>query len=337
MNLSNAISKRLNGKIFVFTREVGASAYIKDVLEQFDVSSSSIYWACEVGPVNKWAVENSINVWALNSKKEALGILNELQPDLVLLSSTPGDSLEKFILSSARALAIPVVGALDHFWNLWQRFADPITMKKWVYLPDSLIVFDKAVKSRVRTQGARLPVYICPFKVRDAVPPQSTSFEWKRKVGVPEGRPLVAFISENLFRSSKKWKWDQASEDCYRNLGLILLKKISVLEFKGQRPHLIVKKHPAENRDWNKILGGRFKDNYSIIGVTDTAALLESSELIFGLNSQLLIEAVHRGRSVYSFHSDKAYRKNALSSFIKGITELTSEKAVEKVITRKFI
>ena len=72
-------------------------------------------------------------------------------PDIVLLGTSGGESVEKRVLLQMRGKA-PTVAVLDFWSNYWQRFSGPGT-KDFKYLPDMVCVMDDIARDEMLAEG----------------------------------------------------------------------------------------------------------------------------------------------------------------------------------------
>ncbi len=230
----------------------------------------------------------------------AARILDEERPKAVLLGASTGWSLEKDLIVEARARRIPTYSFVDHYWNLWQRFAHAKTRERWHYMPTRIYVIDKYAKARIVALGCpRTRVRVYPHPGLAATGKEAPSIGKSavfRRLRIPRGARTALFISETLFPVSRAWRWDQAKEADYVRLFTTMIKAAS----RVPNTVVLLKRHPAECIEWKQHLKGIDPALYRVVDKFDLVSLLDAVDVVFGLNSILLLHALERGRAVYT-------------------------------------
>jgi hypothetical protein len=78
----------------------------------------------------------------------------------------------------------------------------------------------------------------------------------------------------------------------------------------------------------NSISGSQWRN----VGSISKEALFSTANLVFGLNSMLLMEASASGLAVYSYHSERTDRDAWLSTIRPEIVELTNEDECSEIV-----
>ncbi len=254
-------------------------------------------------------------------------------PDLVLVGASAGASPEKALILEARRRGVPVYSFVDHYWNLWQRFAHEQTAERWFYLPDRIYVLNESLRARLVALG-------CPPEVAavhahpvlaGAMPVTMSRSKARGELKIPDGARVALYVSEYVFAEDPLWKWDQPSEDDIRGFLAALLQAAAGLAV------VVIKLHPAESVDrWDALLGGQEPASYRVVKQFDKSGLFEAADVVFGLNSMLVLEAMRAGKLAYSFHPQTggpgADRSAWLSEIESGLVELGSVEELEKVL-----
>lgn len=260
------------------------------------------------------------------------------KPEKIITVAATGYAIDKKILLLARKHAIKIDSYVDHYWNIWQRFADPLTAKKWAYMPDRIFLIDKSCIDRAIKFGAdkeNLYLFSHPLlnKIEKKLTISSEVIDCcKKKYNLPLEAVLITFVSETFFSFCNTWKWDQPSKGDLKELFQLLLKASK--ESDDRKPLIIlVRAHPSETFEkWTKICslfpGARWV-NASEIPKQDLFMLSSSA---FGLNSMLLLEFVSEGIPVYSYHKNKKKRESWLSTLRQDIIELENVEMMDVVI-----
>ncbi|HCR52258.1 TPA: hypothetical protein DIV48_01250 [Candidatus Kaiserbacteria bacterium] len=77
--------------------------------------------------------------------------LGAIKPDVVVLGTSGGESVEKRVTDEFRH-AVPIVAVLDFWSNYWQRFST-LGAKDFAYLPDRICVMDEVARDEMLAEG----------------------------------------------------------------------------------------------------------------------------------------------------------------------------------------
>jgi hypothetical protein len=297
-------------RILVGAKEAGAGAFLAALLrDRGDLGKVAIFATREAAPYFEQVGFVVTEVASEGDAERARSAFEEFAPDLVLVGASAGASHEKLLLLEARRRGIKVYSFVDHFWNLWQRFADEKTAARWTYLPDQIFVVNPLMRDRMVRGGCPTDrLQIIEHPVLDQSVPRSSSpspAETFRELKVPESSRAILFVSEYVFPSSALWNWDQPREEDIAGLLKTLLLSVQNLNAKGTRKTVIlVKLHPQEPRSrWEWLLQDFSPSLYRVIQAYDKSRLIDAVDQVWGLNSMLLLEALERKKKVYSYHS----------------------------------
>lgn len=246
--------------------------------------------------------------------------LQSVQPDFILTGTGSDDFAEKFFWQAAEQLKIPCFAILDHWFNYGIRFS-PYKLveqdryeqdRRHPYLPTRILVMDEAVREAMLAEG------FTPDRIRvagqphfDALREQAERFgpqtrhDYRQQYALTERDFLLAFISENITEPEKgddlsKYYWGYTERSVFRNL----MTALRPLADQGdRRVHVVVKPHPNETWDaYSELIaelaGGKL--TASIDKAVHPVALCKAADLICGMSSMVLVEAVILGLQVLS-------------------------------------
>jgi len=255
--------------------------------------------------------------------------------DVVIMGASAGFSIEKQIYNRCINKKIPIYAFIDHYWNLWQRFAAADTAVKWAYLPDRIYVMDKVLRERIITQGAprsRVKVFNNPLlNLKNTCASNREKKAARKILNIGEKTTVVLFVSEYGFIPSTQWQWDQPPESDITALLLILVRSIEALvSEQKQSVLLLIKKHPSDTHEWAIASQKPF---CRVIDACAKDVLFGSVDIAFGLNSMMLLEASKCGVPSYSFHKNGYVRETSLSGLREEVIEIIDESEChEKII-----
>jgi hypothetical protein len=318
-------------KIVYCAKEAGGGALLAGLINVGDNNLRNIF----IGGESALPYFSGSNIKTYSDKNTDLeleAILLSERPDKIITVAATGFSIDKRIYLLARKHEIPIFSYVDHYWNIWQRFADPVTIKKWAFMPDKIFLPDQKCIDRAIIHGAeksRLFVYSNPLLMNVALKKETQNeliLSKRRKYNVPADAIVALYISETLFQYDKNWEWDQPTMQDLSSLLQILL-KISLKPINNnKRVIILVRAHPSEEKGvWDnvcKLYPDALWINASDIPKED---LLIISSMAFGLNSILLLEAAIGGIPSFSYHEIKTNSQMWLSTLRDEIIELNDQ------------
>lgn len=318
-------------RLLLAATEAGAGALLAALVRQWRPAEGSVVIA---SPVATPYFENlSLRVISEDmSDGEIDGLLASTMPDRVVIGASVGHSIEKRILTAAQSRGMEVDAFIDHYWNLWQRFADPDTARPWRYMPNRLHLPANICVERLVSCGApaeNVCVYDHPLLGRAATKRRThLGCELRASLGIPKEAVVALFVSEYLFDTDPIWRWDQPHAADYVGL-LSQLLNISAKSSLGRPVVVLVRPHPNEPRErWDALCNALSGSQWRNAANVSKEELLSVANLAFGLNSMLLLEAASSGLPVYSFHTQASPRDSWLSSIRSEIIELPDERSI---------
>ncbi|WP_276661586.1 hypothetical protein [Syntrophomonas wolfei] len=240
------------------------------------------------------------------------------RPDFIITGTSGDDFTERYLWQAARNTGISTFAILDQWMNYGIRFSD-YTLKEQEqyrqnklhpYLPDYILVMDETARQEMIGEGidgrrvkiSGQPYFDLLMSARDRFPAEQI-LAIKRELG-SRNELIITFISEPISQDyadeNRKLYWGFDEKSACRVL-LRTLKKI--LEPSDQRVQFIIKQHPRENQDNYSFLGNEFTDGpigIRIVRDMDSWSLLRASDLVCGMSSMLLLEAIILGCPVLS-------------------------------------
>jgi hypothetical protein len=308
-------------RLVMGAKEAGAGSVLAALAAQWRPAPGSCAF---VSPVAAQYFNASPVDFQVVTELDAHQAIQALSPDAVVVGASAGRSIEKDLIVAARRAAVPVAAVVDHFWNLWQRFADAETAEKWRYLPDVVFVPSDGSAVRIVSQGApsdHVRVYRHPLLDVRVPPSRAERLDARRTLALPDNAVVVLFVSEYVFPPSDTWQWEQPVVGEIEWLRDRLCDAAERLSKRGQPTSVLVKLHPAQVAD-----GGfdRNDDACRVVGNLDKRLLFAAADVAIGLNSMLLAEAAAAGTPSFSCHRDHSDPGSWLSSHLSTITELGS-------------
>jgi hypothetical protein len=256
-----------------------------------------------------------------------------LKPRLVLTGTSIQPGLEKQSLVLAREYGIPSLALLDSWTQYAARFNDLETGETLRYLPDKLAVFDQTSLDELTALGIppdRIVVTGNPYFSRLAYtqPEHSRAFV-RAELGIPLTARMVVFISEPLpdfwyTRFATNYPSGEEIEETLR----LCAEALAEVENSA----FVVKLHPIEEPSLAQRALGELPGQ--LVGRYDPTSLVKASDLVVGMNSNLLLESALAGCPTYSILLDK-YKNNGRASIavrFGSIGLLNTEEAIRAVV-----
>src|SRR3989344_5661731 len=229
------------------------------------------------------------NIEYLDADKTSFNITGA---DLIITSTSFGDSIEKKIVTLARAENIPTISIVDFWTDYVPSFSDPET-GNFKYLPDYILALDEIMKKEMVSKG------FPKEKIFVTGNPYFDSFS--RTIGQKTDKNLVAFFSQPFseiyknsdkdYKNCTKFNEIQVFEDIVKAVEKIDLNKKIVINFhprtkKFNKFDKIIKNSKLEIKKEKELSN---KD------------LIKRAEIVTGINSVVLFEAAMRGKKVLSY------------------------------------
>lgn len=240
-------------------------------------------------------------------------------PDFIITGTSGDDFTERYLWEAARSIKIKTFAILDQWMNYGIRFSN-FTLKEQEqyrqdklhpYLPDYILVMDETARQEMIDEGIgaeRIKISGQPYF--DLIISARYSFsaeqilKVKRELDVQRDELMVTFISEPISQDyagsngELYWGFDEKS-----TCSMLLYTLEKVLKQSDQRVKLIIKQHPRENEDNYSFLNNEVRNGHISISTVkdiDSWSLLRASDLVCGMSSMLLLEAIILGCPVLS-------------------------------------
>jgi hypothetical protein len=226
--------------------------------------------------------------------------LQEDCPSLVLSgTSHNARNCEKLFISAARELRMPSVAVLD-FWSSYvERFSHD--GKTLTALPDTIAVMDQRAKSEMEKAGFPAgAIVITGHPDYDSLEPCRRGFsaarnsELRNSLGAADSDLFVLFASQPL-----KDRNPGLGIDEHAVLADVIGALEMIFEHESRTISLLIRPHPREKpEDFQRHRSRTIRLIVSADG--DERELAMSSDLVVGMNSQLLMQACYLGCVVLS-------------------------------------
>ena len=243
-------------------------------------------------------------------------IINDYSIDLVITGTCVTDFYERHLWIAARKAGVKSLAVLDSWCNYGLRFSD-LTFKdcdkyvlgsKPAFLPDKIFVMDEYAKKQMSIEGIDSRIievigqpFLSSLKELYNEISQNEINSYKKKLFGDSKKKCIVFASDNLSNSFEPsaleyWGYDEHSAfiDFYESF---------IESDYKDKYNIIIRPHPKETPGtWDKILHGIPDKDVSIIldGDTKEELVLVSSDVVVGMWSMLLVEAVLADKKVLS-------------------------------------
>ncbi len=227
-------------------------------------------------------------------------LLDKVKPNLVVLGTSQGRSIENDIVLAARKKQIRTFCLLD-FWNNYsQRFSCLETGKKFLFLPDFIGIMDEFAKEEMVKEGfdpERLLITGQPYF--DSLFELAKDFSedkirrFRNRLNLPEGSLLISFFSQAL---TKTRGVDQTSSTYlgYTQITILdsLLKALHSIQSECKKDiALFIKLHPKESSSEIDNLISDARLRIIMDERVNSRELMLSSDVVAGMFTMVLVEA----------------------------------------------
>lgn len=321
-------------RLLLAAKEAGAGSLLAEFAKQWQLGETSAVIVSSVAAT--YFANTNLRVISENISDEAISeLLAKMKPDKVVIGASAGASVEKRVLRAAQAAGIAVHAFVDHYWNLWQRFADPLNGKPWSYLPEHIHVPAIRCLQRLVELGyleKQISIFSHPLLTNNKYRRElSERQQWRRALNIPDNAIVALFVSECLFPQDPLWDWDQAYEEDYS----ALLKKLLLISAKKALSFpiiILIRCHPGESENrWQLLCESVDQSKWRNVSRIPKDSLFDVTDIVFGINSMMLTEAAAAGLSTYSYHAIKMHQTTWLSTITQEIIELSDENSIEEV------
>ena len=249
-----------------------------------------------------------------------MDFLHSEQPDFIITGTSGNDFSERYLWEAARKCSIMSFAILDQWINYGIRFSsfgldemdEYDKCKHHHYLPDRILVMDDEARMQLLNEGiddSRILISGQPYF--DLVLQKSCFMNSEMSNVIrnhficDKSEIIISYISEPLSLDyPEKSPGDyHLGFDEKTNCRKILNGIKDVTSFSEQRVCFIIKQHPRETADNYSEIVNEFNSEFIRVVVLrdfDSWFLLYSSDLVCGMSSMLLLEAVLLGRPVLS-------------------------------------
>ena len=292
-----------NKKIIFASKEAGAGSLLGALVKTLEPMKGSIAIA---SPVSLKYFENT-DLSVYNTQEVSLSqikkIILDFDPHYIVVGSSAGSSIEKDLIILAQQIGYKVISFIDHFWNLWQRFANENTADKWYYKPDYIFVPHDACVSRLIELGweiGKINSFTHPLFNSNKHNQQLIKEDIFNELKIKENYKIVTFASEYNFDKSDIWNWEQSSDRDIKDLLSYIIHEIEDLNSKtDNKIFLLVKLHPSQDNIFDNIL--KNYTYYKVVQDFSKEKIFKISNIVVGLNSMFLLEAASLSIPTYSY------------------------------------
>lgn len=246
--------------------------------------------------------------------------IRRISPDFIITGTSAYDFTEKYIWHTAKKLNIPSFAILDSWINYGLRFSKYTIFesarydkdKQHLFLPDKIMVMDEYAKGEMIKNGfdgSSIAVTGHPYfeellQMRLNFQPEDSG-RLRNELGINVTDFLITFASEPISITYKEedgqgFYWGYNEKTILTDI-LECLKCIA--PFYANKITLLIKLHPKEDLTYyadHIDNNGIDKINILFNKETDALKLILSSDLICGMFSMFLTEAVILGKPVIS-------------------------------------
>lgn len=286
--------------------------------------------------------------------KNLKGLFLKYSPDLIVTGTCVTDFFERNAWIAARELGIKSVVILDSWCNYGRRFSKltykddirDIHGKTFPYLPDKILVIDEYSKAQMIAEGIDsnlIEIIGQPFleDLREIYKNirQEEIRKYKRKLLGNSERKIIVFASDHLSDSyvpSGMEYWGYDEKTIFNYLYNAVIKTCSTLD----KYAIVIRPHPKEALDnWTSVVSSKEGKRIQIVidDSTKEELVIASADIVIGMWSMFLIEAVLANKRIMSVQIGSKRRAEFMLTDQKLITPIVEEKKLEEQLREFFI
>lgn len=322
--------RRRKPHILLFVEDPGAANYIQYLPDKLEQSGSQCSILAD-GYAKKFLDDRKISYEPLEKTTSAHSILERSYPDILILGTSSNPDTYAFrMLTSARAMNIKSIGIVDNLSNAKFRFRgrsnDPLKYAPdWIVVPDhpTMQVFESLgfPSSSIRQCGH--PQYDYAVRVSENWNSGDRDvFQNKFFPGIAKERKIFLFastpftgINPHFLQYSPDFTLKGRAKSRFET-EVVLEEFLDVVNTLKPKPFLVLRIHPKQKPE--DFL--RYIDEFDLVSSGGSALeLLYASDLIVGLPTMLLVEAVLLGKKTLAISANPK-RTSALPTIRMGLT-----------------
>ncbi len=244
--------------------------------------------------------------------------LKRERPDFLITGTSAEDFTEKFLWQAATELSIPSFAILDQWLNYGIRFSpfglsnseDYESAPEHRYLPSRIIVMDSDTQEEMARIGIMPREQILPLgqphfeALQEKARALPLPGELRKRHGFSSDEFIVTYVSEPLSIDygddpDNGCFWGFTERTIFRELRKSLA---SAARQTGRQVRLIIKHHPRETtHNYDGLLDSTEPlMTISRDRTTGSLEMIQTSDLVCGISSMMLIEAAIIGKPVFS-------------------------------------
>lgn len=238
-----------------------------------------------------------------NDQESIIEFVKMISPNLIITGTSLDDYTERFLWKAAKILKIPSFAIIDQWMNLGIRFTkydytgeeEYVKNKIYEFLPQKIFVMDKIAKEELIKDGIEENKIIITGQPHfDIVRKKYDSLQNKK---IDKDIVNIVFVSEPISRDydkgqEKKKYWGYNEISVFDTLYQAL---VEFAKIEKRKVRLMIRPHPREDtRIWNEIVKSKKAPYIELIcdAETDSFELLRETDLVCGMSSMFLLEAV---------------------------------------------
>lgn len=251
-----------------------------------------------------------------------IDLLKDEEARLLVSASGLYNEIEHTMRLAAKSLGLPIVGVLDWYFNMRQRFqrADRSTGCMVDSRPDCVLALDEPTRKELIQAGFEHDqIHVAGFinlehSLQKVMAVEQDLAEIRGELGIPESKKIAVFFSEPYINAADGKEWggvggyfDSFGKPIYGYTAIESLRVVvSAMESLGwfRDFYLLVKSHPMEYvpaiAKSIHIFPDEIQKKIKIVENCDPAKLIAVGSVFFGMASVVLLEASLTGKPVLS-------------------------------------
>lgn len=301
-------------KLLLFARDPGGANVIAPIYEKIKDKYEVLVYAKDFA----WKRFADAKIPAGNIKEECgaqssadiSGFLKRHKPDMLVTGTSLDDFTERYLWRAAAEQQIKSFAILDQWMNLGIRFSDCDYSQeeryrgnpRHPYLPYRILAMDELAGELLKQDGIHADKIILTGQ-----PHFDTVRDRFQRAGQVYGqdRCNVVFVSEPIYHdydlcdgTKRYWGYNE------RTIFDSLYRSLEKAAADAPRPiRLIIRPHPREDRRYWAAMAEKYNNDTITMTVdseNDSFSLMKSADLVCGMSSMFLLEAVICGKQVLS-------------------------------------
>ncbi len=308
--------------ILLFSRDPGGANTIIPLVQKLNDKYNILLYGKDVALLkykdNNLNAQNIMEYCKNINYNEIKNFLINIKPDFIITGTSADDYTEKYLWAAGQELNIKSFAILDQWINYGIRFSkysvseinEYNKYKTHEYMPSKILVMDSFAKDQMIKEGIdKSDILISGQPYFDFLynKLKNVSFEecqnYRKKLNCTNDTIVITYVSEPFSKFYNKtenmpYYWGYTEKTIFNSLKQVLNELATKYNKKFK---VIIRLHPKEDKNsFDDLIKENGNLSFVIDNYTNSDIIINSSDLICGMQSMFLIESAIIGKPILS-------------------------------------